>query len=463
MENPRLSARTHTLIAALISYLTFPLAYFIRFDMMGGVVYYAQVYYHAMGVLSALLHYVIYSLVFHHRLDFTRQFGRQVQRTIACEFICVFVTLGSLYLAKLPNMSRVAVAMSAMMNVILISLKHRIYIAAVRRIRRGGRMRRSVLLIGEGPAAQRYADTVRDTPEGGHFLLGHVASCEQPFSCGHMGGYDALEKTLAACQPDEAIIALPAQEYVRMDSVIDACERSGVPLRIIPCYESRVSASVAPSTFEGIKMIGIREIPLNHLYNALVKRATDIVVSLILLVLLSPLMLVTAIGVRLSTKESVLFRQMRVGKDKKPFEMLKFRSMRRSGEEDTAWTTRADSRRTPFGTIIRKLSIDELPQLFNVLRGDMSLVGPRPELPHYVEQFRGEIPLYMIRHMVKPGITGLAQINGCRGDTSIKKRIEYDIYYIENWTIWMDIRIMLGTLTSLVNDEKLPLGKLKDL
>ena len=167
-------------------------------------------------------------------------------------------------------------------------------------------------------------------------------------------------------------------------------------------------------------------------------------------------MLVIAIGVRISTRDTIFFAQTRIGKNKKPFKMLKFRSMRTNAEEDSAWSTNEDDRRTFFGALIRKLSIDELPQLINVLKGDMSIVGPRPEIPHFVEQFRDEVPLYMIRHMVKPGMTGLAQVSGYRGDTSIRGRIDCDIAYIENWTIWLDIRIILRTFTSLVNDETLP-------
>ena len=171
---------------------------------------------------------------------------------------------------------------------------------------------------------------------------------------------------------------------------------------------------------------------------------------------LGMLMLVIAIGVRISTRDTIFFAQTRIGKNKKPFKMLKFRSMRTNDEEDSAWSTNEDDRRTFFGALIRKLSIDELPQLINVLKGDMSIVGPRPEIPHFVEQFRDEVPLYMIRHMVKPGMTGLAQVSGYRGDTSIRGRIDCDIAYIENWTIWLDIRIILRTFTSLVNDETLP-------
>ena len=167
-------------------------------------------------------------------------------------------------------------------------------------------------------------------------------------------------------------------------------------------------------------------------------------------------MLLAAVGVKLSSPGPIIFRQKRVGLNKKPFYMYKFRSMRVNAASDTGWSTNSDPRKTRFGSFIRKFSIDELPQFFNVLKGDMSLVGPRPELPHFVDQFKEEIPLYMVKHQVRPGITGWAQVNGLRGDTSIKERIEHDVYYIENWSILLDIKILFLTLfKGFVNQEKL--------
>lgn len=167
-------------------------------------------------------------------------------------------------------------------------------------------------------------------------------------------------------------------------------------------------------------------------------------------------MLITSIIIKLTSKGPIIFKQQRVGLNKNLFTMYKFRSMRVNNEEETGWSTNNDPRKTRFGSLIRKFSIDELPQFFNVLKGDMSLVGPRPELPHFVENFKDEIPLYMVKHQVKPGITGWAQVNGYRGDTSIKKRIEFDIYYIENWNILMDINILFRTaFKGFKNNEKI--------
>lgn len=457
MESPHLSIRAHTLIISVISYLSFLLSYFARFHLLPGVLNYDFSVYHAMALCTAVLHYAAYSLAFYPRVSLYRRFGKQVQRTIVCELACMFAVLALLFIIDLSEFSRGVVFISCGLSIALISVKHLIVIRIFSAFHRSGFYQRTILLIGEGPTAERYAGVVLGDPEAGHHLLGYVASREQALGSAYMGGYDALEQALTRLTPDEAIIALPPEQYIHMDGIIAACEKYGVPLRIIPCYEERISSQIVTSKFEDIQMIGIRDIPLNHLGNAMIKRACDIVLSALMLILLSPLMLLTAIGVRLSTHDTVFFTQVRIGKDKKPFKMLKFRSMKPNDQEDSAWSTQNDDRRTLFGALIRKLSIDELPQLINVLKGDMSLIGPRPEIPCFVEQFRDEIPLYMIRHMVKPGITGLAQVNGYRGDTSIRRRIEYDIAYIENWTIWVDLRIMLRTIPSLINDEQLPL------
>ena len=456
MDSSQLFTRAHTLITAVLSYIGFIAAYFIRFYLMPGVINYSFTLYSLMGLASALLHYVIYSLFFYSQMNLYRRYTRLVQRTVLCEILCVGLTLAALFLINLPLVSRMAVFISGVLDTVFICAKHYVVLRAYTALHRSGIYQRNTLLIGEGPTAQRYASTVLAQPEAGHHLVGYVAAWMFEPGSTRLGGYDDLESVLAATPVDEAIIALPAHEYIRLDHIICLCEKYGVPLRIIPCYEKRISYQIVTSKFEDIQMIGIRDIPLNRLYNAFIKRFFDILISLSALIVLSPLMLVIAIGVRISTRDTIFFAQTRIGKNKKPFKMLKFRSMRTNDEEDSAWSTNEDDRRTFFGALIRKLSIDELPQLINVLKGDMSIVGPRPEIPHFVEQFRDEVQLYMIRHMVKPGMTGLAQVSGYRGDTSIRGRIDCDIAYIENWTIWLDIRIILHTFTSLVNDETLP-------
>lgn len=198
----------------------------------------------------------------------------------------------------------------------------------------------------------------------------------------------------------------------------------------------------------GLPVINIRYVPLSNTFNALIKRVFDIVFSGIGIVVLSPLLLIIACAVKFTSKGPLIFKQERVGLRNEPFMMYKFRSMRVQDEkeEKKAWTVKDDPRVTKVGKFLRKTSLDELPQLFNIFKGEMSIVGPRPERPYFVEKFKEEIPRYMVKHQVRPGLTGWAQVNGYRGDTSIKKRIEYDLYYIENWTFGFDIKIMFMTI-----------------
>ena len=258
-------------------------------------------------------------------------------------------------------------------------------------------------------------------------------------------------------QPEEVIFAGEPEDFSFTRGIINACESAGIKLAIIPFFVDYMPSTPKFDDLNGIPLMNIRRIPLDTWANAFLKRAMDIVGSSLLLVLSSPVMLICAIGVRLSSPGPVIFKQKRVGLNKKIFYMYKFRSMRVNDAQDTAWSGNQDPRKTRFGAFIRKYSLDELPQFWNVLKGDMSLVGPRPEIPYYVERFREEVPLYMVKHQVRPGITGWAQVHDLRGDTSIKKRIEYDIYYIEHWSLWLDIQILWMTVFrgKFKNDEKL--------
>ena len=198
----------------------------------------------------------------------------------------------------------------------------------------------------------------------------------------------------------------------------------------------------------GLAVVNIRYVPLTNTLNWIMKRIVDIVVALFGAVISSPIMILAAIAVKCTSKGPIIFKQERIGLHNKPFEMYKFRTMQvqKPGAEKKGWTVKDDPRVTKVGRLLRRTSIDELPQLFNILKGDMSVVGPRPERPQFVEQFKEEIPRYMVKHQVRPGLTGWAQINGYRGDTSIKRRIEYDIFYIENWTLSFDVKIILLTI-----------------
>ena len=236
-------------------------------------------------------------------------------------------------------------------------------------------------------------------------------------------------------------------DYDYLGTIVAACEKSGVHTKFVPDYNSLIPSKPYTEDMLGLPVINIRYVPLNNMGNMFVKRVVDIIGSFFGIIITSPIMLLSAVLVKCSSPGPVIFKQERVGLHNKPFYMYKFRSMEMQSEksEKKAWTTKNDPRVTKIGRILRGTSLDELPQLFNILKGDMSLVGPRPERPHFVDKFKEEIPRYMVKHQVRPGLTGWAQVNGYRGDTSIRKRIEYDLYYIENWTLGMDIKIILMT------------------
>ena len=226
-----------------------------------------------------------------------------------------------------------------------------------------------------------------------------------------------------------------------------SCEKSGVHTKFIPDYNNMIPTRPYTEDLEGLPVINIRHVPLNNLFNKSVKRIVDMFGALVAIGLFSPVMLLTAVIIKITSPGPLIYCQERVGLHNRPFKMYKFRSMevQAPAAEKSRWTTPNDSRVTPIGRFIRKTSIDEMPQLFNVLMGEMSLVGPRPERPFFVDKFKEEIPRYMIKHQVRPGMTGWAQVNGYRGDTSITKRIEHDLYYIENWTLGLDFKILFLT------------------
>lgn len=263
-----------------------------------------------------------------------------------------------------------------------------------------------------------------------------------------IGNLNELEYYLNNFVIDEVFVTLNIKQYDMLGNIIDTCEKSGVRTQIIPDYYKYIPAKPYVEELDGLPVINIRYVPLDNLINKAIKRIFDILVSLFAILVSSPIMLLTALIIKITSPGPVIFKQQRVGLNRQNFTMYKFRSMKiqNPNEETLQWTTKNDPRKTKFGAFIRKTSIDELPQFFNVLKGDMSIVGPRPERPHFVQQFKEEIPKYMIKHQVRPGITGWAQVNGWRGDTSIEKRIECDIYYIENWNFWLDIKIMWLTV-----------------
>ena len=246
---------------------------------------------------------------------------------------------------------------------------------------------------------------------------------------------------------DEIVITLGLAEYHKLEHIVGMCEKSGVHTKFVPDYNNIIPTKPYTEDLLGIPVINIRRVPLNNVLNAFMKRCVDVFGATVALVLFSPVMAVVSVIIKVTAPGPLIYKQERIGLQNKPFQMYKFRSMvvQDQASEKKQWTVQNDPRVTAIGRLIRKTSIDELPQLVNVLMGNMSLVGPRPERPQFVEQFKEEIPRYMIKHQVRPGLTGWAQVNGYRGDTSIRKRIECDLYYIENWTLGFDFKIIFLT------------------
>ena len=263
-----------------------------------------------------------------------------------------------------------------------------------------------------------------------------------------LGDLSDLRNILANNDIDEIMVTLPLDKYEYLKPVVNICEKSGVHTMFVPDYQNIIPTTPYTEDLEGLPVVHIRHVPLTSPFNAVVKRMIDLLGALTALIIFSPAMLITILLIRLTSPGPIIYSQERVGLHNKPFKMYKFRSMyvQRPEEELSRWTTKGDPRVTPVGRVIRRLNIDEMPQFINVLKGDMSLIGPRPERPQFVEKFKEEIPRYMIKHQVRPGLTGWAQVNGYRGDTSIQKRIEYDLYYIENWTLGLDVKILFMTV-----------------
>ncbi|WP_349946290.1 undecaprenyl-phosphate glucose phosphotransferase [Lacrimispora sp. BS-2] len=337
-------------------------------------------------------------------------------------------------------------------NIVLESVVRNLLRTVLRSMRSKGYNQKHILLIGYSRAAEGFIDRVRVNPEWGYQVKGILDDTKE-WGTGYkginvIGKIRDLNEILALNSLDEIAITLSISEYANLEDIVASCEKSGVHTKFIPDYNNMIPTRPFIEDLQGLPVINIRRVPLTDTVNALVKRLVDIFGASVALILFSPVMLLTAALIKLTAPGPLIYRQERVGLHNRPFDMYKFRSMvvQAPSEEKMKWTTPHDSRVTPVGRFIRKTSIDEMPQFINVLRGDMSLVGPRPERPLFVEKFKEEIPRYMIKHQVRPGITGWAQVNGYRGDTSITKRIEHDLYYIENWTLGFDFKILFLTI-----------------
>ena len=374
------------------------------------------------------------------------------------------ITLGTLIAVALISFAfnnafdyrRPMMVLAWVLCILLLTLGRFLHIQIQRAFLRRGIGSSDVLLVGTGEVGRMVLQKMLHSPQLGYHPVGLVAvedGTQRVLGIPVLGKLADLPHLIEEHKVQEVIICLPEASHDELVQITAQCERERVGIRIYPDVFQIMASEVSISDLAGMPLLTMRDVALRGWYLAL-KRGVDIVGSLAALIVLSPLMILTAVLIKLELPGPVFYVQERMGLDAKPFQMLKFRSMRADAErQGPGWTTANDPRRTRIGALLRKLSVDELPQFINVLLGDMSLVGPRPERPVYVEQFRQSIPRYMDRHREKAGLTGWAQVNGLRGDTSITDRTKYDLWYIENWSLSLDFKIMLRTALRIFGDR----------
>ena len=461
-NNQKILNRIHIIIDGLLIVLSFLAAYQLRFRVLVHMPMFTLAeneYHYSLAYYAKNLYYlvpaylVIYSMCGLYRPK--RGGGSRLQywNLLKANLFGMLVFSTVLYGMKENDIARGMIfvifpALNYTLDVLFRLLLERL----LRIMRRKGFNQKHVLIVGYSRTAEAYIDRIRQNPQWGYHIYGIL---DDTMEVGTMykkaaviGNCGELEKILEENSFDEIVVTLSITEYSKLEMLVGICEKTGVHTKFIPDYRSIIPTVPVTEDMDGLPVINIRNVPLNDLFNRIIKRTFDLVCgTLALLIALIP-MAVIAVIIKCTSEGPVLFSQVRVGLHNKEFKMYKFRSMTVQSEasEKKAWTTANDARVTKIGRIIRKTSLDELPQLFNVLKGDMSLIGPRPERPYFVEKFKKEIPRYMIKHQVRPGMSGWAQVNGYRGDTSIRKRIECDLYYIENWSLGLDIKIMFMTV-----------------
>ncbi len=408
-------------------------------------------------VASILLTFFFYRLYHRHRVlshidEFYLVFGATSVGAIVSIALISFI-----YKNKL-DYPRLMMVYAWLLTIIFVSVG-RIAHARIRWwLQARGWGQQTLLLIGTGDVSRAILLRVRSSPGLGYQTAGFVTNGKNdvPTILGVpiLGDVKNIPQIIEEYQVDEVIIAVPDATHQEILSIIANCERERVAIKVFPDVFQLMATEVSIDDFNGMPLLSVRDVALRG-WRLSIKRGMDVIVSAAILVLISPMMLLIALLIKLDSQGAVLYIQERMGLDGKPFKMVKFRSMRTNAESETdaGWTTPNDTRRTRLGSFIRRFSIDELPQFINVLLGDMSLVGPRPERPVFVNQFRQSIPRYMERHREKAGLTGWAQINGLRGDTSIIERTKYDLWYIENWSLLLDLKIVLRTAIKIFFDK----------
>lgn len=456
-DNQKYFNRLHLLVDAVVIALSYLLAWLIKFatplaDTEPGVTalsvetYFSALYFIIPGYVALYYFFNMYTPKRATRRKY------EIAGIIKANTTGTMLFMVVLYAFKIEHFSRLLVGLFYVITIILSTLSKTMIRNSLQYFRKKGYNLKYVLLVGYSRAAEEYITRINANPQWGYVVRGilddRVPSGTLYKGVKVLGRIENLLYILPENKLDEIAVTLALEDYNRLERIVDLCEKSGVHTKFIPDYNNLVPSRPYTEDLMGLPVINIRYVPLTNTLNWMAKRAVDVVGALFGLIVASPLMILAAILVKATSPGPVIFKQERVGLHNKPFYMYKFRTMelQKPSQEKKAWTVKDDPRVTKVGKILRKTSLDELPQFFNILAGEMSLVGPRPERPLFVEKFKEEIPRYMIKHQVRPGLTGWAQINGYRGDTSIRKRVEYDIFYIENWTMSLDIKIMFLTI-----------------
>jgi Undecaprenyl-phosphate glucose phosphotransferase len=467
----RLLVTFHVLSDALLALLAFVVAYVLRFHTLIGALIPITKGVPPLGQYINVLPFiaVLVPLGFHlqglYRLrrgrsrvdDFFAVFVGSILAVVfgivATNYVQIYFATGAAKARGAFEVSQAVWGIFLILNVGLTFSSREIVREALERRWRAGIGLKRILIAGSGELGRLVADKILDHRELGYQIVGFVD--DRAITGDHLGyrGLPLLGATTEAAEIaaregiDHLYVALPPEQHVQMLQLIESTSRECVDVKVVPDLLQVIALRARLEDLDGIPVININDVPLQG-FNSIVKRAIDVAISgAALLVLVIPFWIIAAL-VKLTSRGNVFYRQERMGLDGKPFMIYKFRSMYDDAEAETGpvFASEQDPRRTPLGKLLRRSNIDELPQLWNVLKGDMSIVGPRPERPLFVAQFKDKIPQYMLRHKVKAGITGWAQVNGWRGNTSIEKRIEYDLYYIENWSVRLDLKIMWLTL-----------------
>lgn len=455
-DNQRYFNRLHVVIDAVVICIAYVLAWIYKFlilkDQRGLTL--SQYCVALIGIIPLyLMLYLACNLYTSKRVQGRRLEGGNIVKANTIGILIVMAAFFPLrdVIEPIKYYSRWMLAYFYVINIVLEIIARNLIRWCLRKIRRKGFNLRHLIFVGYSGAAEAFIDRILANPQWGYKISGILDDNKEPGytykGIAVLGSTDELEKILENNRLDEIALTLALREYYKLKRIVAICEKSGVHTKFVPDYNDIIPTRPYTEDLLGLPVVNIRHVPLTNSFNMICKRAMDIVGAIVAIIIFSPVMLVTAVLVKTTSKGPLIYKQERVGLHNQTFQMYKFRSMevQSAKSEKRAWTVRDDPRVTKVGRVIRKTSIDELPQLFNILKGDMSLVGPRPERPFFVEKFREEIPRYMVKHQVRPGLTGWAQVNGYRGDTSIKKRIEYDLYYIENWTMGLDIKILFLT------------------